>query len=133
MIILYDGVCLLCNRFVQFVVQRTSPSDCRLAPLQDFPTLAARQDSVWVCTSTGEWLSESDAVLYIVRHLRGWRWVQVGRVVPKSWRDAIYRYVARHRYGWFGQSDICLYPEAGRMLTPEEIQKLRHQQIGSLA
>lgn len=130
MIILYDGVCLLCNRFVQFVVHRTSPETCRFAPLQEFPELAAKHDSVWVQTDVGEWLSESEAVLYIVQKIPNWRWISVGGVLPKRWRDGLYRWVAQNRYGWFGQSPTCLYPEAGRMLSSSEILEIRNQPLG---
>lgn len=127
MIILYDGVCLLCNRFVQFVVRRTSPADCRFAPLQEIPQFAQKQDSVWVQTYAGDWLSESDAVLYILGSLPGYRWTRFGKYIPRPWRNAVYQWVARHRYGWFGQSPTCLMPELGRMLSSEEIRNLQNQ------
>lgn len=127
MVVLYDGVCLLCNRFVQFLIQRTSADACRFAPLQAIPAFRESQDSVWVQTLEGRWLSESDAVLYVLRQLPGYRWTSIGKWIPKSWRDALYRWVARHRYGWFGQASTCIWPEPGRMLSETEIQALRNQ------
>lgn len=126
MIILYDGVCLLCNRFVQFLVRRTKPSDCRFAPLQEVPHLASRKDSVWVLTQEGKWISESDAVLYIVQTLPYWGWIRIGKLIPAPWRDKIYRWIAQNRYGWFGQSPTCLFPEPGRMVSSDELQALRN-------
>ncbi|RZK14196.1 MAG: DUF393 domain-containing protein, partial [Hymenobacter sp.] len=52
--------------------------------------------------------------LRVVRHL-GWPWraATVGYLLPRAWRDALYRYVARHRYRWFGRQQACMLP------TPE--------------
>ncbi|WP_254451292.1 thiol-disulfide oxidoreductase DCC family protein [Hymenobacter sp. UV11] len=61
--------------------------------------------------SGGRVYSHSAAVLRITREL-GWPWrlATVGSLLPRTWRDALYRYVARHRYRWFGRQESCMLP-----------------------
>ncbi|GAA4497540.1 thiol-disulfide oxidoreductase DCC family protein [Hymenobacter ginsengisoli] len=125
--ILFDGVCNLCNGFVQFVIRHDARGRFRFAALQSElgqallaahgqpPTAAspAGPDSV-ILLEGGQLYSHSTAVLRIARQLDGpWRLAAVGRLLPQRWRDAAYRLVARHRYGWFGRQESCLVP------TPE--------------
>jgi predicted DCC family thiol-disulfide oxidoreductase YuxK len=59
----------------------------------------------------GRLYSHSAAVLRIAGQL-GWPWrlAAAGWVLPQAWRDGLYRYVARHRYQWFGRQESCLMP-----------------------
>ena len=121
--ILFDGVCNLCNGFVQFVIRRDPAGHFRFAALQSdaarallaaqgmaLPTLDADPDSV-LLLSGGQLYSHSEAVLRIARGLGGvWQVAAVGRVLPRAWRDGLYRWVARHRYRWFGRQESCLLP-----------------------
>lgn len=122
-IILFDGVCNLCNGFVQFVIRRDPTALFRFAALQSEAaqallaahnlTPAATPDSV-LLLSGGRLYSHSTAVLRIARRLGGiWRLVGVGWVLPRAGRDALYRFVARNRYRWFGRQEQCMLP------TPE--------------
>lgn len=71
---------------------------------------AADPDSV-VLVEGGRVYTHSAAVLRIAGRLGGiWRVALVGWLLPRAWRDALYRYVARHRYQWFGQQESCLLP-----------------------
>lgn len=122
--ILFDGVCNLCNGFVQFVIQRDQAGQFRFAALQSeagCQLLAAHglpapttPDSV-VLLAEGRTYTQSDAALGILRRLGGgWGLMAaVLRVLPRFVRDAAYRLVARNRYRWFGQQDACWLP------TPE--------------
>jgi predicted DCC family thiol-disulfide oxidoreductase YuxK len=122
--ILFDGVCNLCNGFVQFVIRHDARGHFRFAALQSDAGRAllaahgqaaratADPDSV-VLIEDGRAYTHSAAVLRIARHLDGWRWLGLGRVLPAALRDAIYRWVARHRYRWFGRQESCWLP------TPE--------------
>jgi predicted DCC family thiol-disulfide oxidoreductase YuxK len=125
--ILFDGVCNLCNGFVQFVIRHDSRGRFRFAALQSElgqallaaygqPATAASlasPDSV-ILLEGGQLYSHSAAVLRIARQLDGpWRLAAVGGLLPQRWRDAAYRFVARHRYRWFGRQESCLMP------TPE--------------
>jgi len=121
-VILFDGVCNLCNATVQFVVARDPRGRFRFAALQ---SAAARQllqrhdaapaDLGTVVLVDGEHrYTKSDAVLRVVRHLSGaWPVLSVLRLVPRPLRDAVYDWVARNRYDWFGRRRTCMVP------TPE--------------
>jgi predicted DCC family thiol-disulfide oxidoreductase YuxK len=121
--ILFDGVCNLCNGFVQFVIRHDPARRFRFAALQSdagqallrghglaAAAVATDPESV-LLLSGGRLYSHSDAVLRIARGLGGiWRLAAVGRILPRTWRDALYRLVARHRYHWFGRQESCLLP-----------------------
>lgn len=125
-ILLYDGVCGLCNRLVQFVLRRDPAGVFRFAALQS--ELAARiltrhgadardLDTVYVVAnyelSDETLLSLSDAVIFILEHLGAadLRWAgRVLQVVPRPLREWGYRLVARNRYRIFGRYDMCPMP-----------------------
>lgn len=124
-IVLYDGVCGLCNGLNQFLLQRDTHDCFRFASLQsDFATSLLRRhgvriadlDTVYVVVdyqSTNErLLARSDAILHVLRQLGGlWSVFQLGRVIPKSLRNVVYDLVARNRYRIFGKYEVCLMPE----------------------
>ncbi|MHC5023232.1 MAG: thiol-disulfide oxidoreductase DCC family protein [Planctomycetota bacterium] len=118
-IILFDGVCNLCNRSVQFVIRRDHGPAFRFATLQSERgrgLMTARgldPDSLesMVLIEDDRAFTRSDAALRIARRLaRPWRWLWAFRVVPRGARDFIYGLVARHRYRWFGRRDACMVP-----------------------
>ena len=128
-VILYDGVCGLCNRLVQFVLQRDRRGLFRFAPLQGEFAAGVRArhgenpadlDTVYVvlpaegrtAAAPETLLRRSQAVLYILRQLgAGWRALAlVGRLLPHSLADWLYGQVARRRYRIFGRYDACLLP-----------------------
>ncbi len=124
-ILLYDGVCGLCNRFVQFILRRDRDGIFGFASLQS--PLAARilsrhginpgdLDTVYAVVNyelpNERLLSRSDAVLFILKQLGGvWSATAVFlRFLPKFARDLAYDTVARHRYRIFGRYEKCLLP-----------------------
>ena len=121
--ILFDGVCNLCNGFVQFILRHDPAGRFRFAALQSEAgralllaqgltpaAIAAEPESV-LLLSGGRLYSHSAAVLRIAEGLGGiWRVAGLGRVLPAAWRDAAYRFVARHRYRWFGRQESCMLP-----------------------
>ncbi|WP_046245631.1 thiol-disulfide oxidoreductase DCC family protein [Hymenobacter terrenus] len=121
--ILFDGVCNLCNGFVQFVIRHDPQGHFHFAALQSEAaqrlltergivpaTLPTEPESV-LLLSSGQLYSHSTAVLRIAGQLGGvWRLAGVGWVLPRPWRDALYRFVARHRYRWFGRQESCMLP-----------------------
>ena len=118
-IVLYDGVCGLCNKFVQWVMQRESSPDLIFAPL-DGPTArslgynlagATPESIVLVCGDIKFY--KSDAALRIAGFLRfPWNLLVAFRIVPRFLRDLVYNFVARNRYKWFGKFDSCPLPTA---------------------
>ena len=125
-LILFDGVCNLCNGFVQLVIRHDPAGRFQFAALQseagravlaahglDANAVASEPESV-LLEVDGLLYSHSDAVLRIAQGLGGpWRLLLAGRLLPRTWRDAAYRFVARHRYRWFGRQESCWLP------TPE--------------
>lgn len=121
-VIYYDGLCGLCDRFVQFVLPRDRRQRYRFAPLQGetartrFPDGADPAESTTVIfDDEGTLRVRSDAALAILTGLGGiWRGAAVLRLLPRPLRDAGYDWVARHRRRWFGRRDACRIP------SPEE-------------
>jgi predicted DCC family thiol-disulfide oxidoreductase YuxK len=121
-LLLFDGVCNLCNRSVQFVIRHDRGKVFRFASLQG--TAAARAlepfggggatpGSVLLIYG-GRLYTRSEAVLKTIQLLGGaWRLAGVFRVLPRPLRDRLYDWVARNRYRWFGKRDACMVPEPG--------------------
>jgi len=126
-ILLYDGVCGLCSRMVQFVLRRDRRKIFRFAALQSsFAREVLERHAIpvepmetfYVVESyrqAGERvLAKSDATIFVFRKLGGlWRLAVIGYAVPPALRDGLYDFVARRRYRWFGQSESCWLPAAG--------------------
>jgi predicted DCC family thiol-disulfide oxidoreductase YuxK len=118
-VILFDGVCNLCNGFVQFVIDRDPSARFRFASLQSKAGAAlaaapvgggALPDSV-VLVEDGRVYTESAAALRVLSRLGfPWNLTSALVVVPRPLRDAVYRWVARNRYRWFGRRDVCMVP-----------------------
>jgi predicted DCC family thiol-disulfide oxidoreductase YuxK len=125
-IIFYDGVCGLCNRLVQFLIKRDKRGALRFASLQsDFAAKVlgrhginpADLDTFHLVVNHEQpqerVLSRGDAVLRAWRELGGfWKTLAaVGQFIPRSLRDLIYGFIARHRYQVFGKHESCMLPD----------------------
>jgi predicted DCC family thiol-disulfide oxidoreductase YuxK len=124
-IIFYDGVCGLCNRLVQFVLKHDKQDYFRFAALQsDLATTTLQRhgrdandlDTVYVIVDYGQpterLLARSDAILFLLKELGGiWKLAAVGKILPQTMRDGIYKLVARNRYRVFGKYESCMLPE----------------------
>lgn len=120
-IVLYDGVCGLCNLSVQFLLKRDRNDHLRFASLQsDFAIALLRQhgmdarrlDTLYVVQEYGlaseNLLARADAVLFLARGFGGlWNLLRLLRLLPKWVRDRSYDLVARHRYRFFGKYESC--------------------------
>lgn len=124
-IVLFDGVCNLCNGAVQFIIKRDSRAYFKFASLQSETgqqLLAAHRlkptlDS-FVVIDHGTAYAKSDAALRVCRHLRGvWPAFAWFRIVPRPFRDLVYSFVAANRYRWFGKTEQCMLP------TPDTRQR----------
>jgi predicted DCC family thiol-disulfide oxidoreductase YuxK len=119
-VLLFDGVCTLCNGFVRFVIERDPAGRFQFAPLQSDAARrmlgAAPQpwpDSL-VLVEDGRLFTRSTAALRVARGLRfPWPLAYGFVAVPRPVRDWVYDVVARNRYRWFGRRDVCMVP------TPE--------------
>ena len=124
-IVLYDGVCGLCNRLVQFLLRHDYHDRFRFASLQsDFANkLLTRHamdphdlDTVYVVRNYGlaneALLARSDAILLMLKELGGiWSLAAVGKIIPGRLRDWMYGVVAQNRYRVFGKYESCMLPE----------------------
>jgi len=124
-VILYDGVCGLCNRLVRIILRRDPAGLFHFAALQgEFAQATlARHGSVRESTETmyllfapgtdsERLLSHSDAAVYILGHIRGpLRLARVLRWLPRWLRDRLYAFIARRRLRWFGKYEQCPLPE----------------------
>jgi predicted DCC family thiol-disulfide oxidoreductase YuxK len=118
-IILFDGVCNLCNASVQWVIQRDKKAQFRFASLQSEigqRLLALHHldkkglDSV-VLIADQQAYYYADAPLEIAIRLGGfWGLAVIFKVVPRTLRDSVYRWIARNRYRWFGKQEACWLP-----------------------
>ena len=123
-IVLYDGVCGLCNRLVQFILRHDYGDRFRFASLQsDFSQMLLTRhgfdphdlDTVYVVRNSGqaneELLSRSDAILFMLNELGGvWSLARVGKILPRALRNVLYDLVARSRYRIFGRYESCMLP-----------------------
>jgi predicted DCC family thiol-disulfide oxidoreductase YuxK len=121
-VLLFDGVCNLCNGTVQFILKRDTKKRFKFASLQSEKGQALLKemglptenfDSV-VYIRAGKVLQKSSAGLYILRDLGGiWAAFFPLIIFPRFIRDAVYNLLARNRYRWFGRQESCMMP------TPE--------------
>jgi predicted DCC family thiol-disulfide oxidoreductase YuxK len=118
-IVLFDGVCNLCNGFVNWLIDRDPDKKFRFASLQS--EVAAKQlgsfgiDEKYlysiVVVKNGRVYKNSRAVLEIARSLGGvYSLLYIFVILPPFIRDAMYKFVANNRYKWFGVSDTCRIP-----------------------
>jgi predicted DCC family thiol-disulfide oxidoreductase YuxK len=118
-VILFDGVCNLCNRWVQFVIRNDPAGVFRFAPLQsdvgqqllvECGLSSDHLDSV-VLIEGDDYYTKSGAALRTAKLLGGvYRLAWPLRFVPGGIRNWVYDFIADHRYDWFGKRDQCMMP-----------------------
>jgi predicted DCC family thiol-disulfide oxidoreductase YuxK len=120
-ILLFDGVCNLCNSTVQFVIRQDKHAVFRFASLQsDIGQALLHEHKVTennlnsvILIYGGRYYAYSNAVLEMLRLLGGfWQMAYVFKMIPTFLRDPIYRFVAANRYRWFGKQESCWLPTA---------------------
>ncbi len=118
-IILFDGVCNLCNASVLFVIERDKKNIFRFASLQSSygqevlkkHGLNASDFDTIILSQNGTIHQQSDAALRIAKELSGaWKLLYGFIIVPRFIRNAAYDFVARNRYKWFGKQEACMIP-----------------------
>lgn len=128
-VLLFDGVCHLCEESVQFILRHERDSKMCFVPIQSelgrrlYTEAGLDPDAPteMVLAEGGVFHHGSEAALRIAEHLRGWpRLALMGRWCPRPVRDAAYRWIAANRYRWFGKRESCMMPSAefaGRFLN----------------
>ena len=121
-IILFDGVCNLCNNSVQFIIRRDPKATFRFAALQSkigqqllkSSGLSTESFDSIILIKNGKVLQRSSAALEIAKGLTGlWPCLYGFKIIPSFIRDPLYNLVANNRYRFFGRKDHCMIP------TPE--------------
>ncbi|GEQ86391.1 thiol-disulfide oxidoreductase [Patiriisocius marinistellae] len=118
-IILFDGVCNLCNSSVNFIIQRDKDHVFRFGALQEEPgkSLLSKHnidpkntDSI-VLIKNGKAYTKSSAALHAAKKLTGaWPLLFGFIIIPKFIRNGVYDYIAKNRYKWYGKKDSCMIP-----------------------
>ncbi len=120
-VIFFDGVCGLCNGFVNFVMSIDRHQHYFFCPLQSefaqktLPIEVVQDLDSVVCLEKNKIYTKSTAVLVIMKNMGGiWKVSQMGYILPERFRDWIYDLVAKNRYRFFGKKETCRLP------SPEE-------------
>lgn len=125
-VIVFDGVCVLCNGWVRFLLRHDHRRRYRFAAMQSEPGRRFLADAGLDPDDPASFLlveydrgagpqvaTDSDAIRRVLVGLGGiWRAAHVIGWLPRAVRDPAYRFVARHRYRWFGRRDACALPPA---------------------
>ena len=121
-IILFDGVCNFCNAAVNFVIKKDKNKHIKFAPLQSDAGiqlikqygLPANVMGSFLFIENGKMYNKSTAAFKVCRHLKGlWPLCYGFMIVPAFIRNAVYDWIAKNRYEWFGKRQACMIP------TPE--------------
>lgn len=121
-LVLFDGVCNLCNGTVQFIIKRDPNAVFRFASLQSevgqamLKQFNLADESLFsiIVVEDDKYYERSDAALQIAKRLPWpWNWLPVFSILPRFIRDGVYNLIAKNRYRMFGKQDSCWLP------TPE--------------
>ncbi len=111
MVLLFDSGCKLCNSSIKFVTKGDKKQQIKQIPLSSLEgaAIVAKYTSLQninsiIFIANNKLFIESDAIIEIAKQLSfPYKLLAVGRLVPKKWRDHIYRWIAKNRYRWFGR------------------------------
>lgn len=118
-IILFDGVCNLCNRSVQFIIKRDRQKRFRFAALQGksgqalLEKFGLQADAInsFIMIEGERAYTRSTAALHMFKKLGGiWSLLYGLMIIPKFIRDSVYNWIARNRYKWYGRREVCMIP-----------------------
>lgn len=120
MIVVFDGQCLLCNGWVQFLLRHDRGGRFRFASIQgeaggrmlaDAGLRVEGLQTLLLVDGDRSW-QHTDAILRVLHGL-GWPWrlAWAAWLIPRPLRDGLYRWLARNRYRWFGRSAQCMVPD----------------------
>lgn len=119
-IILFDGVCNLCNSSIQFVIKHDKKDTFRFVSLQSelgekiinhIGISTTKIDSIILYKPGKAYYIKSEAAFKIIQETRGfYQFLLVFSILPKSFLDFIYDYIAKNRYYWYGKKESCMIP-----------------------
>jgi predicted DCC family thiol-disulfide oxidoreductase YuxK len=118
-IILFDGICNLCNGAVQFIIRHDPDEKFQFASLQSESgqqllkqyNLPSENYNSFLLLQDNKVFNKSTGALKVARQIKGaWKLLYIFIIVPKFIRDAVYTWIAQNRYKWFGKKDDCMIP-----------------------
>jgi len=118
-LVLFDGVCNLCNSGVQFIIKHDRKKQFRFASLQSEMgkrilaqnQLPSDKLDTFIFVDNNKIYTRSTAALRIARKLGGfWKLAYANIIIPRFIRDGIYNFISRNRYKWFGKQEECMVP-----------------------
>ena len=121
-IVLFDGVCNLCNSAVQFIIRHDKKNTFMFTSLQSDTgkKLLAQYDlplnelNSFILIENNKAYTISSGALRVIKKLKGlWPLLYGFMIVPKFIRDGVYNWVGRNRYKWFGKQEACMIPTPG--------------------
>ena len=118
-IIIFDGVCNLCNSSVNFIIKRDPNSNFLFVPNQSVKaeellkkySLENQNLDTIILIKNDKYYIKSDAVFEIIKELSGyWYLFGIFVILPKSFQDYMYGFISKNRYKFFGKKDFCMIP-----------------------
>ena len=116
-VLFFDGECVMCNSAAYWVARKNGKANIQFASLQStfaaekLKDLAPLPDSIVFLDNLSIY-TKSQAVLEILKHLQGYRWLRIVRIFPLKFRNSVYDWIARNRIAWFGRQDACVLPSS---------------------
>ena len=117
-IVFFDGHCVLCNSSVDFLLMLDKKESLLFAPLQGktatrlLPAKLTDAVDTIILWHKGRIFIKSEAILKIAHICGGpWRYLYLFKPLPRKFRDALYDFIARRRYRWFGKKESCRLPD----------------------
>jgi predicted DCC family thiol-disulfide oxidoreductase YuxK len=118
-VVVFDGICNVCSGWVRFLQRQHIEPPFKLIPMQSQEGKLLLADhgidpedpTTFLVLDQGRQFMQSDGAIHIIAALGGlWSLFEAARVIPKTWRDSLYRLLARNRYRWFGRRSTCYLP-----------------------
>jgi predicted DCC family thiol-disulfide oxidoreductase YuxK len=119
-IILFDGVCNLCDSMVQFIIKNDKKDVFRFVPLQSELGLnitnyldidTTKIDSIILYEPSIAYYYKAEAAIKVAKYLGGiYNLMRVFSILPKGLSNTIYNYIAKNRYKWYGKKESCMIP-----------------------
>jgi predicted DCC family thiol-disulfide oxidoreductase YuxK len=118
-VVVFDGICNVCSGWVRFLQRHRIEPPFKLIPMQSQEGKLLLADygidpedpTTFLVLDQGRQFTQSDGAIHIIAALGGlWSLFEAARVIPKTWRDSLYRLLARNRYRWFGRRNTCYLP-----------------------
>jgi predicted DCC family thiol-disulfide oxidoreductase YuxK len=118
-VVVFDGICHVCSGWVRFMERHRIDPRFKLVPMQSeegkrllmLHGIDPEDPATFLVVDGGKPFTQSDGSIRIIVAVGGiWKVFEAARVIPKPWRDALYRLLARNRYRWFGKRASCYLP-----------------------